>query len=59
MGNFNKTDRGELAENTIDKWGDERYNPDPMEGNENWKNFLEAVSMVLMNYKHLEEKGNE
>ena len=58
MSKIDKPVGANLADNTIENAGDQRYNPTPSKEEKQWQEFLEAVSLILANYRKVEEKKN-
>lgn len=58
MSKINKPAEGNLADYTIENAGGQRYNPTPSKEEKQWQEFLEAVSLILANYRRVEEKKN-
>lgn len=52
---LNKDVNETLVNSTIDSEGEQRYHQPPTEGEKAWHEFLDAVSLILMNYKNKKE----
>lgn len=55
MSEMNKSGEKNLVNNAIDNVGNQRYDSSSIKEDEKWHDFLEVVSLMLMNYQHVKE----